>query len=78
MSPCLHLSTCSSSPSSSRPTRRLAGPSTFPIPSTRVALEEDKARSLMKLIALIEDNDDVQNVYGNHEIDDATMEKISA
>jgi YebC/PmpR family DNA-binding regulatory protein len=48
------------------------------IPSTRVALDEEKARSLIKLIAAIEDNDDVQNVFANHEIDDAIMEKISA
>ena len=48
------------------------------IPSTRVALDEDKARSMLKLIAAIEDNDDVQNVYANHEIEDALLEKISA
>jgi YebC/PmpR family DNA-binding regulatory protein len=47
------------------------------IPSTRVAIEdEDKARSMLKLIAAIEDNDDVQNVYANHEIPDELMEKI--
>ncbi len=31
---------------------------------------------MLKLIAAIEDNDDVQNVYANHEIDDAIMEKL--
>jgi YebC/PmpR family DNA-binding regulatory protein len=47
------------------------------VPSTRVPVEdEDKAKSLLKLIAAIEDNDDVQNVYGNHEIPDALMEKL--
>ena len=47
------------------------------VPSTRVAIDdEDRARSLLKLIAAIEDNDDVQNVYANHEIPDAIAEKV--
>ncbi len=47
------------------------------VPSTRIALEdEDKARSMLKLIAAIEDNDDVQNVYANHDIPDALAEKL--
>jgi len=47
------------------------------VPSTRIALDEDRARSMLKLIGLIEDNDDVQNVYANHEVDDAILDKIS-
>jgi YebC/PmpR family DNA-binding regulatory protein len=47
------------------------------VPANRVPItDEDKARSLVKLIGAIEDNDDVQNVWANHEIDDALMEKI--
>jgi YebC/PmpR family DNA-binding regulatory protein len=46
------------------------------VPSTRTPItDEDKARSMLKLIAAIEDNDDVQNVWANHEIADALAEK---
>jgi transcriptional/translational regulatory protein YebC/TACO1 len=48
------------------------------IPSTRVALDEDKARSMLKLIAAIEDSDDVQNVYANHDIAEDLLEKLSS
>ena len=39
--------------------------------------EEEKAATLVKLIDALEDDDDVQNVYGNHEIDDAVMERVA-
>ena len=32
----------------------------------------------MKLVGTLEDDDDVQNVYTNFEVDDATMAKLSA
>ena len=32
----------------------------------------------MKLIAALEDDDDVQNVYANYDIDEATLEQLSA
>ena len=32
----------------------------------------------MKLIAALEDDDDVQNVYSNFEVSDAVMEKLTA
>lgn len=47
-------------------------------PSTSVTLDEDKARALMKLLDVLEDNDDVQNVFANFEIPDAVMAKLSA
>jgi len=47
-------------------------------PQNTVPVGEDKAGTLMKLIDALEDDDDVQNVYSNFEIDDATMEKLSA
>lgn len=37
------------------------------IPETYVALEESKAESLEKMLNILEDNDDVQNVYHNAE-----------
>ncbi len=39
-------------------------------PQTLVKLDEDGARSLMKLLDMLDDNDDVQTVYGNYEVDD--------
>jgi len=43
------------------------------IPETRVALEGHKAESMMKLLNGLEDLDDVQNVYGNHDVPDDMM-----
>ena len=41
-------------------------------------VDEDKAGTLMKLIATLEDDDDVQNVYANFDIDEAEMESIAS
>ena len=32
----------------------------------------------MKLIATLEDDDDVQNVYANYDVDEATLRQLSA
>lgn len=37
---------------------------------------EENAASVFKLIEALEDDDDVQNVYSNLELDDATLEKL--
>lgn len=47
-------------------------------PQNGIPVGEDKAGTLMKLITVLEDDDDVQNVYFNFEIDDETMEKLAA
>ncbi|WP_102957579.1 YebC/PmpR family DNA-binding transcriptional regulator [Mangrovicella endophytica] len=47
-------------------------------PQTGTPVDEEKAQSIMKLIANLDDDDDVQNVYANFEVDDATMAKLSA
>ena len=47
-------------------------------PTTEVTLDEDKAKSLLKLLDNLEDNDDVQNVYANFDIPDAVMQRLSA
>jgi YebC/PmpR family DNA-binding regulatory protein len=39
-------------------------------------LDEDAAKTLMKLIDVLEDNDDVQNVYTNADISDEIAEKL--
>jgi YebC/PmpR family DNA-binding regulatory protein len=47
-------------------------------PSVTVALDEEKAVALMKLIDALEDSDDVQNVYANFDIPEAVLAKLSA
>ncbi len=47
-------------------------------PQTNVPVDEERAQSLMKLVATLEDDDDVQTVYANFEVDDETMAKLSA
>jgi YebC/PmpR family DNA-binding regulatory protein len=47
-------------------------------PTTTLAVEEDTARGLLKLIDVLEENDDVQNVYANFELSDAVLSKLSA
>jgi len=47
-------------------------------PGTTVALDEEKAAQLMKLLDALDDSDDVQNVTANFEISDAVMAKLSA
>ncbi len=43
-----------------------------------VPVSEDDARKLLKLLDALDDNDDVQEVYGNYEISDAIMESLEA
>jgi YebC/PmpR family DNA-binding regulatory protein len=46
------------------------------MPSVTVALDEDGARKIFKLIDVIEDSDDVQNVYANFDVSDEIMALI--
>ena len=46
------------------------------IPENRVELEEKKAESVFKLLAMLEDLDDVQNVYANYEASDELLERF--
>jgi len=48
------------------------------IPDNTVKIEADDARKLMKLIEMIEENDDVSAVWANYEIDDALMTELEA
>jgi len=48
------------------------------MPSVTVALDEDGARKVFKLIDAIEDCDDVQNVYANFDVSDDVMHLIDA
>jgi YebC/PmpR family DNA-binding regulatory protein len=47
-------------------------------PQTTTPINEEQAQSLMKLIDMLEDNDDVQQVTANFEIDEAVMKRLSA
>src|SRR6185369_13811210 len=45
-------------------------------PTLKTECDEDTARTLLKLIDVLDDDDDVQAVWGNYEISDAVMEKL--
>jgi YebC/PmpR family DNA-binding regulatory protein len=47
-------------------------------PATTVTLDEQRAASVLKLLDVLDDSDDVQNVYANFDIPDAVMQKLSA
>ena len=47
-------------------------------PQNNAPVDEERAQTLMKLIDALEDDDDVQNVYANFEVDDATLAKLTA
>ncbi|BBD40024.1 transcriptional regulator [Aminobacter sp. Y103A] len=47
-------------------------------PQNNIPVDEERAQSLMKLVGTLEDDDDVQNVYANFEVDEATLAKLSA
>jgi YebC/PmpR family DNA-binding regulatory protein len=46
------------------------------VPSVTVALDEEGARKIFKLIDALEDSDDVQNVYANFDVSDEVMAAV--
>jgi YebC/PmpR family DNA-binding regulatory protein len=48
------------------------------VPSVTVALDEEGARKVFRLIDALEDCDDVQNVYANFDVSDEVMQLIDA
>lgn len=46
-------------------------------PNTTTPVAGDAAAQLMKLIDALDDDDDVQNVYGNYDIDEQEMAKLA-
>jgi YebC/PmpR family DNA-binding regulatory protein len=48
------------------------------LPTVEVELDEDQARKLFRLIEVLEDSDDVQDVYANYSVSDAIMEKLDS
>jgi len=47
-------------------------------PNVTVEMEEGPAGTLLKLVDALDDDDDVQTVWGNYEIPDEVMEKLDA
>ena len=47
-------------------------------PNLSADLEEGDARTLLKLLDVLDDDDDVQTVWGNYDISDEIMEKLEA
>ncbi len=47
-------------------------------PLNTIPVDEDTARTILKLIDVLEDNDDVQRVASNFEVSDEIMERLSA
>ena len=46
------------------------------LPSSEIELDEDQARKVLKMVDILEDSDDVQDVYANFNVSDDIMEKI--
>ncbi len=51
---------------------------TFQPKETVVVEQLEDAQKVLKLVDLLEDNDDVQNVFGNFEVPDALIDRIAA
>ena len=47
-------------------------------PQNYVPVDADKGATLLKLIGILEEDDDVQNVYANFEISDEILKKLTA
>ncbi|HYM99747.1 MAG TPA: YebC/PmpR family DNA-binding transcriptional regulator [Aestuariivirgaceae bacterium] len=47
-------------------------------PQTATPLDQERAEQLMKLMASLEEEDDIQNVYSNLEVSDDVLRKLSA
>ena len=47
-------------------------------PQTTAELDEGKAATFMKLVDILEDDDDVQNVYSNFEVSEEVLAKLTA
>ncbi len=48
------------------------------LPKSGAPIDEEQARALFKMIDILEDNDDVQEVFANYEIAEDILERLSA
>ncbi len=46
------------------------------LPTVEVPLDEENAKKVFRLLDVLEDSDDVQNVYANYSVSDEIMEKV--
>jgi YebC/PmpR family DNA-binding regulatory protein len=46
-------------------------------PQTMIKVDDESGEKILKLVGLLEDNDDVQNVYANFEVSDALVAKLA-
>ncbi len=47
-------------------------------PNLTTMVDEEKAETIMKMIAALDDDEDVQNVYANFEVSEEVMKKLTA
>ncbi|ACK51236.1 protein of unknown function DUF28 [Methylocella silvestris BL2] len=47
-------------------------------PQNTISLDDETGEKVLRLIGLLEDNDDVQNVYANYEVSEAVLAKLEA
>jgi transcriptional/translational regulatory protein YebC/TACO1 len=47
-------------------------------PNLTTQVDEDSAQAIMKMIAALEDDEDVQNVFANFEVSEEVMKKLTA
>jgi transcriptional/translational regulatory protein YebC/TACO1 len=47
-------------------------------PTLSTQVDEERAEAILKLLAALEDDDDVQAVFSNFEVDEATMTRLTA
>jgi transcriptional/translational regulatory protein YebC/TACO1 len=45
-------------------------------PQNMVSVNDEAGETLIKLVEVLDDHDDVQNVYGNYELSEALMAKL--
>ena len=60
--------------------QRLGAPKSVKLawrPQTPVEVDEANAEPLLKLIDALDDDDDVQTVWGNYEVSDEVMERLA-
>jgi len=48
------------------------------LPSVEIPLDEETAKKVFKLIDVLEESDEVQDVYANYSVADDVMEKLAA
>ena len=66
----------SPNPTPKRPTRNCRYD--WAMPQNTVKVEGEAAKKVVKLLELLEDNDDVQNVWANADISDRELEQMGA